>query len=165
MESSWAKETAEKRFAIENLDGPFRVARAVALAYEPNLVLPDTLKSQPTDTNKVSAVEALHDIIDDHAGEAWADEILDGELGTQGPELVREIHESIAAHKALAAARDERAKAYGPTYDRFLRFRRVVRSALGPSSPQYRRIRARAAARDDDEGNGNESGGNGARSE
>ena len=84
-----------------------------------------------------------------------------GPLGTKGPDVVRNIEEAIAASKKLSEAKEKRAEAYGPTYDAFLRFKRVVRSALGPSSKQYRRIHGRAAARDTED-NGGGGGGSGA---
>ena len=113
----------------------------------------------PTDVEKTHAIEELIDKVDDHTGQAWADDILAGPLGTKGPDVVRNIEEAIAASKNLSEAREKRAEAYGPTYDAFLRFKRVVRSALGPSSKQYRRIHGRAAARDtEDNGGGGGSG-------
>jgi hypothetical protein len=127
------------------LDEPFRTARSTALAFDPTLVLPEPLEVQPTDTDRVTAIETIIDVVDDHIGAPWADEILAGELGTKGPNVVREINEAIAANKNVSAARQARAEAYGPTYERFLRFKRVVRDALGPSSPQYRRIHGRTA--------------------
>jgi len=143
--SAWAKENGEAIDAIERLDEPFRTAREVALANVPTLELPDTLKAQTTDTDIVAAIETTIDVIDDHAGTPWADRILAGRLGTEGPEVVREITESAAANKGLSGAKEKRAAAYGPTHDRFLRFKRVLRSSLGPSSKQYRRIHGRAA--------------------
>lgn len=145
--SDWAKENKEATEAVDALDAPFRTARSVVLAFEPTIILPETLKSQPTDTNKIDAVETLIDTVDDHIGTPWADQILAGEIGTKGPVVIREINEAIAANKGVSDARTARAKAYGPTYERFLRFKRVVRDALGPSSPQYRRIHGRAAAK------------------
>lgn len=149
-ESAWARENRESIEAIKALYEPYRTARAVLLAYEPTLVLPETLSGLRTDTERIEGIEKLIDAVDDHAGTAWADDILLGPLGTKGPDVVREIQEAIAANKAVAKAREDRAKAFGPTYDRFLRFKRVVRSALGPASRQYRRIHGRSATRDDD---------------
>jgi hypothetical protein len=55
------------------------------------------------------------------------------------------MSESIAANKVLSKARSDRAAAYGPTYEKYLRFKQVVRNAYGPGSKQYRRIHLRAA--------------------
>ena len=156
-ESAWAKENGEALEGVLLLDEPFRTARSTALAFDPTLVLPETLKAKTTDTDRVTAIESLIDVVDDHVGAPWADEILAGELGTKAPTVVREINEAIAANKGVSAARQARAEAFGPTYDRFLRFKRVVRDALGPSSPQYRRIHGRAAEKPEP----NEGGGGG----
>lgn len=160
-ESQWAKENDEAIAAVRELAEPYRTGRAVILAYHPALVLPELLSQLPTDVEKIHAIEYLIDKIDDHVGQGWADGLLAGPLGTKGADTVREIEEGIVASKAVAKARDERAKAYGPTYDAFLRFKRVVRSALGPSSKQYRRIHGRAAARDNEENGGGGGGGGG----
>src|SRR5690606_16591499 len=98
-ESAWAKENAEAVAAIDALEGPFKTARATALAYVPTLSVPETLSAQKTDTDKITAIERLIDTVDDHVGTPWADAILAGELGTKGPETVREINESTAANK------------------------------------------------------------------
>ncbi len=153
-ESQWAKENREALEAIDALKEPYRAGCAVLAAYEPDLVLPAQLGQLTTDVEKIHAIEDLIDEIDDHVGQAWADDILAGPLGTEGANVVREIQEGIAASKGLSKAREDRAKAYGPTYDAFLRFKRVVRSALGPSSKQYRRSHGRAAARDTDDNGG-----------
>lgn len=161
-ESQWAKENREAIAAVRELAEPYRTACAILAAYQPDLVLPEQLRQLNTDVERIHAIEELIDKVDDHVGTPWADEILAGPLGTKGADVVREIQEGIAASKALSKAREDRAAAYGPTYDAFLRFKRVVRSALGPSSKQYRRIHGRAAARDtDDKGGGGGGGGTG----
>ena len=119
-------------------------------AYVPTLIVPDTLKRQPTDTDKVSAVEDLLDAIDDHVGEKWADEALSGEFGTMAPKFIKEMSESITASKSLSAARETRASAYGPAYEKYLAFKRVVREAHGPTSKEYQRIHLRAKTAADD---------------
>ena len=45
----------------------------------------------------------------------------------------------------MAAARDERAQAYGLAYERYLAFKRVVREVCGSTSKQYKRIHLRMA--------------------
>lgn len=160
-ESQWAKENREAITAVRELTEPYRTACAILAAYEPDLVLPPQLAQLKTDVEKIHAIQELIDKVDDHAGQPWADEILAGPLGTKGADVVREIQEAIAASKSLSKAREDRANAYGPTYDAFLRFKRVVRSALGPSSKQYRRIHGRAAARDNEDNGGGGGGGGG----
>jgi hypothetical protein len=112
----------------------------------PEASLPATLKVQPTDTDKLNAIEALVDALDDHASEAWAEEQAKGTFGLLAPRTVNELNEAIAANKAFADARDERATAYGPAYERYLRFKRVVRDGLGAKSKQYKRIHVRATS-------------------
>jgi hypothetical protein len=143
--TSFAKENREALDALVSLDGPYRVARSAVMAILPETKLPDTLKSQPTDTDKLNAIDRLIDLIDDHIGKEWADTLLQGEFGTMAPKASQELTESIAANKGLSKAKTERAAAYGPTYEKYLRFKHVVRNAYGPGSKQYRRIHIRAS--------------------
>ena len=143
--TAFAKENREALVALGNLDAPYRVARAALLAVLPDTKLPDTLKSQPTDTDQLKAIERLVDLIDDHVGKAWADALLVGDFGQRAPKAIKELTESIAANKALSKAQTARAQAYGPTYEKYLSFKRVVRNAYGPGSKQYRRIHLRAS--------------------
>jgi hypothetical protein len=148
-EGGFKKEHKEALEALEAFDGPYREARSVVRAFVPHTSLPDTLKAQPTDTNKLDAIEKLLDAIDDHSGEAWADEIAQGEIGQRAATTVKELNEAIASDKALAEARDGRAAAYGPAYERYLRYKRVVRDALGAKSRQYKRIHLRTTGDED----------------
>ncbi len=118
--------------------------RAIVLAFEPDVALPDTLKSQSTDTDIVTAITALTKIVTSHKAEVWAEDQLKGEFGSLGPKLIAELNESITASKALIKAREARASSYGPAYDKYLSFKQVVRSAMGASSAQYMRLRLRA---------------------
>ena len=145
-ETSSSKEGSEARLALAELDAPYREARSVVLAYAPETKLPDTLKSQKTDTDQLNAIEALLDVLDEHAGQAWADEQAQSGFGKKAAGAVKELNEAIVANKALAEAREVRARSYGPAYERYLRFKRVVRDALGSTSKQYKRIHLRVAA-------------------
>jgi hypothetical protein len=118
----------------------------VAAAFVVGVVLPDTLKAQRTDTDQVDAIEDLVAIVDEHAGEPWAEVIASGEFGQKAPQTIKEIHEAIEANKGLSEARTARAAAYGPAYEAYLKFKRVVRDALGPASKQYKRIHFRDAS-------------------
>ncbi len=144
-ESSFGKENKEAIDALEALDGIYREARSVAAAFVTGLVLPDTLKTQRTDTDKVDAIEDLVGILDEHAGETWADTLSSGDFGQKAPKTIKEIHEAIEANKGLSEARTARAGSYGPAYEAYLKFKRVVRNALGPASKQYKRIHFRDA--------------------
>jgi hypothetical protein len=144
--ASFVKENREALEALGQLDGPYRVGRSTVAAMIGQIALPDTLKSQPTDTDKLNAIERLVDVIDDYAGQPWADSLLQGELGTQAPKTVKELTEAIAANKVLAKAQLDRAAAYGPAYEAYLGFKRVVRDALGPNSKEYKRIHLRATS-------------------
>jgi len=143
--TAFAKENREALKALDALDAPYRVARAAVLAVLPEAVLPDTLKSQPTDTDKLNAIERLLDVIDDNAGKPWADTLLQGPFGQQAPGTIKEINEAITASTARSAALTDRAAAYGPAYEVYLAFKRVVRNACGPGSKEYRRIHLRAS--------------------
>lgn len=145
-ETAFSKEGSEASQALAALDAPYREARSVVLAFAPETKLPDTLKSLKTDTDQLNAIEALLDVFDDHTGQAWADEQAQSGFGATAAATVKELNEAIAANKALAAAREARARSYGPAYEKYLRFKRVVRDALGATSKQYKRIHLRAAA-------------------
>jgi len=142
--NAFAKENGEAVKAFADLDAPYRVARSALVAILPHTQLPDTLKAQPTDTDKLNAISRLIDLIDDHSGEAWADNILAGDFGVQAPAAVTEMREAMAANTDLSKAQLERAAAYGPTYEKYIRFKGVVRNAYGTGSKQYRRIHLRA---------------------
>lgn len=150
-ESSSAKENQEANSALDAIDGPFRVARAAALAFVPTLSLPETLKQQPTLTDKLLAIESLLDAIDDYMGTPWADELLKGEFGTLAPKVIQEVTESQQADKELADARQARAAAYGPAYEKYIAFKRLVRAQYGASSLEYRRIHLRASGGDEEQ--------------
>jgi len=143
--SEFAKENREALTALASLDAPYRVARSARSAVLPGSDLPDTLKSLPTDTDQLNAITRMLDVIDDHVGKSWADALLTGEFGTKAPKTVQELEESIAANKDVTKAKTDRATAYGPTYELYLAFKRVVRNAYGPGSKQYRRIHLRAS--------------------
>ncbi len=153
--TAFAKENHEALQALTVLDAPYAVARSAVLAVFPQTVLPDTLKTLPTDTDKLNAIERLLDVIDDHAGKPWADALLAGPFGQQAPKTIQEVQQAIEASKARSRAITDRAAAYGPAYEAYLAFKRVVRSACGPASREYRRIHLRAspgASPKDDEG-------------
>jgi hypothetical protein len=139
------KEGHEARKALTDLDAPYRVARSAVLAVLPDTVLPQTLKVQPTDTDKLNAIERLLYVVNEHAGKGWADELLKGDFGQKASKAVKELKETIAASTELGKANTARAAAYGPAYEAYLRFNRVVRDALGPTSKEYRRIHLRAS--------------------
>jgi hypothetical protein len=147
--TDFAKENREALDALSSLDAPYRVARSAVAAILPGADVPDTLKSQPTDTDKLNAIGLLIDVIDDHVGKEWADKLLAGEFGTKAPQTAKEIEEAINANKGLAKAKAERAAAYGPAYEKFLRFKQVVRNAYGPRSKQYKRIHVRQSSGSD----------------
>ena len=150
-ETSAAKEGAEGRAALKAIDGPYRTARAVAFSYVPTLLLPSTLKQQPTDTDKMNAIRSLLRELDDRdESEPWAAEQLAGDFGRLAPDTIREIEEWIQANKDLQRARDARIASVGLAHERFVAFKDVVRQAYGSKSRQYKRIHLRSAADDPD---------------
>jgi hypothetical protein len=144
-ESAQKKEAREAREALEALDRPYRSARATVLAYLPHKKLPETLKAQPTDPDKLIAIEALLDVIDEQAGQGWADELAAAEFGKLAPKTIKELNEAVAADKELASAREARASAFAPAYEKYLAYKRVVRETLGNKSKQYKRIHVRVS--------------------
>lgn len=144
-ESTHKKEVREAREALEALDRPYRSARATVLAYLPHKKLPETLKAQPTDTDKLIAIEGLLDVIDEQTGKGWADDLAETEFGKLASKAIKELNEAVTADKDLAAAREARAAAFGPAYEKYLAFKRVVRETLGNKSKQYKRIHVRVS--------------------
>ena len=145
---SVAKEGTEAAKALKAVDQPYRVARSTVMAYLPHVVVPETLKALGTDTDKMDAIETLLDVLDENNTAKWAADLLAGEFGSTGAHAVKELSEAIDANKAFAAARTARMQAYGPAYEQYTAFKRVVRDACGPSSVEYRRIHLRSAAGD-----------------
>jgi hypothetical protein len=144
-ESELAAQSLEATMALSEMDTLYRVARSVLLAFKPGTVLPTTLRTQPTDTDRMNAIEDLLNALNKHAGEAWADQQIQGAFGVAGAKAVASMEEAVAANKTLSKARETRASAYGPAYDGYIAFKRVVRDALGSKSKQYKRIHLRDA--------------------
>jgi hypothetical protein len=138
--SSYRKDTRDAVEAFDVFDTHYKLARTMVRAFVPEKILPDTLRSLTADTDKLIAVGSLLGTLSKHAGEKWADDILAGEFGVQGPKVMKDLEDAIASNKALAEARDARAEAYGPAYEKLVVFRRVVRAALGSRSKQYKRL-------------------------
>ncbi|EYF08989.1 hypothetical protein [Chondromyces apiculatus] len=143
-EAAFRKEQREAMEALVTLDRPYREVRGRVLAFAPEAVLPDALRSQQTDLDRLDAIEGMIDTLDDHAGETWADELAQGAFGQLAARTVKEVNEALHADRTLGMAREARASAYGPAFERYLRFKRAVRDALGPKSRQFQRIHLRA---------------------
>lgn len=159
-ESALRKESREAWDALLELDQPYRLCRSVVRAYLPDETIPETLKTLTTDTDRMNAVEQLLNLLTENSSAAWADEQASGEFGIKAPKTVKELDEAITANKAFCKARDDRATTYGPAWERYLSFKRVVRDAYGPTSKQYKRIHIRSAGSGDDgDGGGGEGGG------
>jgi hypothetical protein len=144
-ESAHAKETSEAEVALKTLDQPYREARSVVKAFLPTVKVPMTLKQSPTDTDCVNAIATLIDVVDDHHATTWAAELVTGTFGQMAQPTIVELEEAIASSKVLAAARTTRAAAFAPAYEAYLRFKRVVRDAIGGKSVEYRRIHLRGS--------------------
>ncbi len=142
-ETSFRKDNREAFDALAALNTPYQEARRVVLAFAPETVLPDALRSLSSDTDRLDALEQMLDALDDHAGEMWADDLAQGTFGQLTASVVKDLNEAMAANKALCAAREARAAFYGPAYERYLRFKRAVREAHGAKSRQYQRIHLR----------------------
>ena len=142
-------EIAAKRLAVRKslaeFDPVYGAARVVALAFVPTMELPESLKTQRTDTHIVLAMTDLVAAIESHAGNAWVDKLKAGRFGTLVPKVQTVLNESLAATHGLRAARLQRSEAYVPAYQGYLAFKNLVRVVLGPSSPEYRRLHPRAA--------------------
>lgn len=163
-EEAAAKEGREARAALEKIDQPYAVARSVSRAFTPDISLPDSLKAYKTDTDKKNAIQTLRNELDRRdETETWAANLLAGPFGVLAPEVIREVNEWIASNVDLSKAKNRRAQAFGPAYERFVDFKDVVRQVYGPSSREYRRIHLRNndPAEDDNNGGGGGGGGGG----
>ncbi len=147
-ESAAAKEGAEAKNALAAIEPHYALARSVVQGYRPNQKVPDALKSLPTDTDKRAAIAALLDVLDHHGDEPWARVHLEGDFGRLAPETDRELREWIDSSVALAAAKRERAAAYGPVWEQYVSYKNIVRRAYGPKSKPYQRIHIRFAESD-----------------
>jgi len=132
----------EKTFAV--FDGVYRSTRSVALAFYPALKVPETLKTQPTDTDKLNAIKTLVDLVESYPNEDWAKDELAGEFGTLSVTYIAELKHVIACAKTLTNAKQARAALYPEAYEKFLSFRQVVKDTLGNLSIEYRRLRTPA---------------------
>lgn len=147
-ETNAKEERREAIAALEVIEAPYMKARAVAVVYVPELSVPDTLKTCPTDTDRVIAIQSLRDTLDDFDDEpGWAQDLTNpadpNSFGALADTAIREINEGVGADSAVEKARRERAAAYGPAYEAYLGFKNVVRNTYGRSSIQYRRIHIR----------------------
>jgi hypothetical protein len=131
---------------LEDMDQQFRIARSAVGAMLPDTKLPATLKSQTTDTDKRKAIERLVALITPHAGQPWADTLLQGKFGQTAAVAIQQLNESIEAQNALQKAKTDRAGSFDAAWSAYMRFKRLVRNTLGSTSRQYRRIHVRAAS-------------------
>jgi hypothetical protein len=148
-EETFTADNTASGLALRAFDSEFATARAAAIGFLPNLVIPESLKAQPTDTDKANAVEKLLDTLTEHKNELWAKTLLEGAFGTQAAIVLKDLHDETESNKALSRARTDRAKAYGPTHEKYMSFKHVVRAACGPHSKEYHRIHMRGTAAED----------------
>lgn len=134
--------------ALMFVNDPYKKARTALWAIRPETVssTPETLKGLTTDTDKLMAIEWLVKTIQEDAGKAWADTLLNGDFGAKAAEAIDALKELVTASNALTKAKAERAAAYGDTYTTYANFKKVVRETLGVGSNEYQRIRLRASA-------------------
>lgn len=151
IESLQAKEMREANVALERLDQPYREARSVVKAFVPTAKVPLTLKQLTTDTDRLQAIGGLLDVLKEYESATWAGELMGGVFGQTAASAMNELAEAIAASRALADARKTRTDALEPAYEAYLRFKRVVRDAIGSKSHEYRRIHIRSSSGGDPE--------------
>jgi SWI/SNF-related matrix-associated actin-dependent regulator 1 of chromatin subfamily A len=142
-QSAARKARAAAAESLAKFDRPFREARAVALSFVPTLVLPETLASQPTETDKVLVIRELLRILQQNEGSDWADAFADGPFAAQAAMVIEQIRLAREADLDLEAARIARAKAYQDARPHFYAFKKVVREGHGAKSWEYRRIHLR----------------------
>lgn len=146
MESANAKETSEAEMALEALDQPYRETRSVVKAFVPTIHVPMTLKQLPTDTDRLNAIEALLDVVNEYKATSWGGDLMNGAFAQKAAMSRKEFEEAIAANKHLGEARMNRTATYEPAYEAYLRFKRVVRDAYGHTSVEYKRIHLRTSS-------------------
>jgi len=136
---------------LEEMDRQLRIGRSAVAAVLPGTKLPATLKKQPTDTDKRSAIQRLVDLITPHAGQPWADALLQGVFGQTAAKTIQQINEAIEAQNALQRAKTERSHCFQPAWGAYIRFKRLVRDTFGSTARQYRRIHLRNASTAEEE--------------
>jgi len=142
---------AGRTSSLAVMEKQFRVTRAAVAAMVPTTVLPDTLKSQRTDTDKRHAILELKSAVEEHAGAAWADNLMQGEFGQKAPAAILHLTEYIEAGNALQKAKADRVSAFGPAWSAFVKYKRLVEATLGSSSRQYQGLRLRTVSASSDE--------------
>lgn len=136
---------------IEAMKRYSNTALAVIAALLPQTKLPGPLTAQATDTDRRQMLQRLFTIITPHAGEDWADELLQGDFGTLGTLFIGYLNDAIQAANDLQAAKTERAASFEPAWQAFIAFRRVVRSQFGPKARQHRRLQVRKVESDEED--------------
>src|SRR5690606_5473232 len=147
-EKKHKKERVEALVALAEIDQPYREARNAMAEFITDLALPKTLKSLPTATDKLDAIERMLEILDAHDDtEEWARVLLAGRFGTLAPVAIREISEWIEADGDLESAVRARTAAFAAAWPGFLSFRRQVRESYGDSSVYHRQLVVRASGK------------------
>lgn len=133
--------------ALAQLNTPYKAARSALKAIHPEYAkaMPRTLKALTTDTDKRQAIVALSGAIQKHAGAPWADALLSGDFAAKAAAAVALFDEMVTASNDLSHAKEDRAAAFGPAYEKYLDFKKVVRDARGARSAEYKRIHLRAS--------------------
>jgi hypothetical protein len=126
---------------LEALEQPYKEARALAAVFVTGVVLPDTLKSASTDTDKANAVRGMLRLLADHHGEKWVDAVEAGAFPSSAPPALQALGAAVAADDAVLKAETARAKAFDPAYRALLSMRNIVREGMGRNSQAYRRLR------------------------
>jgi hypothetical protein len=126
---------------LEALDGPYKEARTLAGAFVAGVVLPDTLKSASTDTDRANAIRALQRLLKDHHGEKWVDAVDAGPFAGAAQPALQALDAAVAADTALLNAQTACSVAYEPAYKAMLKMKEVVRDAMGRQCSAYRRLR------------------------
>lgn len=141
VEAVRRKEKGEALAILEEIDQPYREARTALNSYVDDVAVPMSLKSRRTATDKSTAIEGVHALIERHKeAHAWARAIAEGAFGRLAPIAIREIDEWIVADEAHEEARRERADAYKAAYPMFLIVREQVGASYGTNSIHYRRL-------------------------
>lgn len=123
------------------LEKPYREARTLALSFVEGVVLPETLRSAATDTDRGNAIRALQRLLDDHKAEDWVVLVNAGAFAAAAPPALEALRASTAASTALSVAETKRAEAFEPAYQAVITMKSVVRDGLGRNTAQYRSLR------------------------
>ncbi|MEW6753041.1 MAG: hypothetical protein AB1505_18980 [Candidatus Latescibacterota bacterium] len=134
-----AKETAEAAAAIAALAQQYDTIRAVILQEAPYEGVGPVSSTCPTSDDLLRYAEEAEAVLVAHGQDAWAQGLVAGYQAAVDA-ATREWVDGVTARTAEQKARQQRREAAAELEALLVRFQRILRSAYGRSSQEYRSI-------------------------